>query len=72
MNLPCSREEDARTEVLKVIPKTEKLSVTGSIRNADNDKWYIVSYEGTEGYLYTGDTKPESWYYRFRELVTGK
>lgn len=72
MNLPCSREEDARTEVLKVIPKTEKLSVTGSIRNADNNKWYIVSYEGTEGYLYTGDTKPESWYYRFRELVTGK
>lgn len=72
MNLPCSQEEDARTEVLKVIPKTEKLSVTGSIRNADNNKWYIVSYEGTEGYLYTGDTKPESWYYRFRELVTGK
>lgn len=72
MSLPCSQEEDARTKVLKTIPKGEKLPVTGSIRNADNSKWYIVSYEGTEGFLFTGDTKPESWLTRFRELITGK
>lgn len=72
MSLPCSREEEARTKVLKTIPKGEKLSVTGSIRNADNRKWYIVSYDGAEGFLFTGDTKPESWLTRFRELITGK
>ena len=72
MSLPCSREEDARTTVVKTIPKGEKLSVTGSIRNADDRKWYIVSYDGTQGYLSTGDTKPESWLTRFRELLTGK
>ena len=50
----------------------EKLTVTGSIRNDDNRKWYIVSYDGAEGFLFTGDTKPESWLTRFRELITGK
>lgn len=72
MGLPCSWEEDARTKALRTIPKGEKLSVTGSIRNADDRKWYIVSYEGVEGYLFAGDTKPESWWTRFRELLTGK
>lgn len=72
MSLPCSFEEDARPKVLKTIPDGTKLSVTGSIRNADDRKWYIVSYEGTEGYLFTGDTKPESWWTRFRELIIGE
>ena len=72
MNLPCFWEEDARSKVLKTIPAGEKLSVTGSIRNADNSKWYTVSYEGVEGYLFTGDTKPESWFTRFRDLITGE
>ena len=71
MSLPCSREEDARTKVLQTIPGGTKLTVTGSIRNADNSKWYLVSYEGTEGYLFTGDTKPESFFTRFRELIIG-
>lgn len=72
MRLPCFLEEDARTKVLKTIPKGEKLSITGSIRNADNSRWYVLSYEGVEGYLFTGDTKPESWMTRFRELITGE
>lgn len=72
MALPCFPEENARTEALKTIPAGEKLSVTGSIRNADNSRWYIVSYEGAEGYLFTGDTKPESWFTRLRELITGE
>lgn len=72
MSLPCSFAEDARTKVLKTIPDGTKLSVAGSIRNADDRKWYIVTYEGTEGYVFTGDTKPESWWTRFRELITGK
>ena len=72
MSLPCKAEEDARTRVLKTIPDNQKLTVTGSIRNADNSKWYIVSYGGTEGYLFTGDTKPESFFTRFRELIIGK
>jgi len=72
MSLPCSLEEDARTKVLKTIPEGEKLTVTGSIRNASESKWYIVSYRGTEGYLFTGDTKPESWFVRFRQLITGE
>lgn len=72
MELPCAWEEDARSKVLKTIPEGTKLTVTGSIRNADHSKWYTVSYEGMEGYLFTGDTKPESWLTRFRELITGK
>lgn len=72
MSLPCFPGEEARTKVLKTIPKGEKLAVTGSIRNADHSKWYMVSYEGTEGFLFTGDTKPESWLTKFRELITGK
>lgn len=71
MRLPYALEEDARTKVLKTIPEGTKLSVTGSIRNADNSKWYIVSYEGVEGYLFTGDTRPESWATRFKELIFG-
>ena len=72
MSLPCTQEEDARTKVLKEIPKDAKLTVTGSIRNADQQKWYTLSYDGAEGYLFTGDTKPESWWVRFREWFTGK
>lgn len=71
MSLPCTLQEDARTEPVKEIPKGAKLSVMGSIRNADQNKWYVVSYEGAEGYLFTGDTKPESWWVRFRERITG-
>lgn len=72
MSLPCFREEDARTKRLATIPKGEKISAIGSIRNADNSRWYVVSYKGTEGYLFTGDTKPESWFNRFRDLITGE
>lgn len=72
MSLPCTWEEDARTKELKTIPDGEKLTITGSIRNADDRKWYLVSYEGAEGYLFTGDTKPESWMNKFWELITGK
>ena len=72
MQMPCSWQEDARTKVLKTIPEGVKISITGSIRNADSNKWYLVTYEGVEGYLFTGDTKPESWFTRFRELITGK
>ena len=72
MSLPCNQEEDARTKVLKEIPAGEKITVTGSIRNGNQQKWYILSYDGIEGYLFTGDTKPESWWTRFRGLVTGK
>ena len=72
MSLPCTLEEDARTKPLKEIPKGEKLTVVGSIRNADQQKWYTLSYDGVEGYLFTGDTKPESWWVRFRELIIGK
>ena len=72
MSLPCTLEEDARTKALKEIPKGEKLTVVGSIRNADQQKWYTLSYDGVEGYLFTGDTKPESWWVRFRELIIGK
>ena len=72
MSLPCFREEDARTRTLKILPKNEKLTVTGTIRNAAENKWYIVDYNGTKGYIFTGETKPESWYTRFRGLLTGK
>jgi len=72
MSLPCFPEEDARTKVLKTIPEGEKLAVTGSIRNAENSKWYIVSYDGEEGFLFTADTRPESWLDRFHQLLTGE
>ena len=72
MSLPCNQDEDARTKVLREIPVDEKITVTGTIRNADQQKWYILSHDGTEGYLFAGDTKPESWWSRFRELITGK
>lgn len=72
MSLPCSIEEDARTEVVKTIPKWKKLKVTGSIRNHLGSKWLTVSWDGQEGYLFNGDTKPESWGDRFRELILGE
>ena len=72
MSLPCSIEEDARTEILKTIPKGRKLTVTGSIRNHLGSKWLTVSWQGQEGYLFNGYTKPESWNDRFRELLTGE
>lgn len=72
MNLPCNQDEDARAKVLREIPVDEKITVTGTIRNADQQKWYILSYDGTDGYLFAGDTKPESWWSRFRQLITGK
>ena len=72
MSLPCFREEDARTRMLETLPKNEKLTVIGTVRNAEENKWYIVDYKGTVGYIFTGDTKPESWYTRFRGLITGE
>jgi hypothetical protein len=72
MSLPSFREEDARSQNLKTLPKNEKLTVIGTIRNAQEKKWYIVEHEDKVGYVFTGDTKPESWYTRFRGLITGK
>lgn len=72
MSLPCTWEEDARTEALMTLPKATKLSVTGSIRNADGIKWYTVSYKGEEAYLFTGDTRPESWLDNIREQLSGE
>ena len=72
MSLPCFWEEDARTRVIGSLPRNAKLTVTGSIRNEEENKWYQVSYEGTEGYVYSGHTKPESWLTRFRTLLTGE
>jgi len=71
MSMPCSLEEDARTEVLYRIPEGVKVTVTGHIRNADGNKWYTVTYKGEEAYLFTGDTRPESWATRLRELIFG-
>ena len=72
MSLPCFQEEDARSQNLKTLPKNEKLTVIGTIRNAQENKWYIVEQEGKVGYVFTGDTKPESWYTRVRSLLTGQ
>ncbi len=72
MSLPCFLSEDARTEELYTIPDGIKLSVTGSIRNADGSKWYTVSYKGEEAYLFTGDTKPESWFTRLMDRIKGE
>ena len=72
MSLPCGTDEDARSVVLDSIPEGVKLPVTGSIRNPGQNKWYCVTYKGTDGYIFTGDTRPEAWKDRFLELVTGK
>ncbi len=72
MDLPCSMEEDARTKVLKTIPEGTKLTVTGSIRNHAESKWLKVSWDGQEGYVFSGHTKPESWKEQFRELLLGE
>jgi hypothetical protein len=71
MSMPCSLAEDARTEALYTIPEGVKVTVTGSIRNADGNKWYTVSYKGEEAYLFTGDTRPESWVTKLREWIFG-
>ena len=71
MSMPCSLAEDARTEELYTIPEGVKVTVTGSIRNADGNKWYTVSYKGEEAYLITGDTRPESWATKLREWIFG-
>ena len=71
MSMPCSLAEDARTEELYTIPEGVKVTVNGSIRNADGNKWYTVSYKGEEAYLFTGDTRPESWATKLREWIFG-
>ena len=72
MDLPCTYQDDARASQLMTIPKGARVTITGSIRNAQSSKWYAVSYAGKTGYLFTGDTRPEAWSDRFRELITGK
>ena len=71
MSLPCFFAEDARTEPLMTVAEDVKLSVTGSIRNADGSKWYTVSYKGADAYLFTGDTRPESWFTRLMDRIKG-
>ncbi len=72
MSLPCSFEEEARTQVLKTIPEGKKLTITGSIRNHGQSKWLKVSWEGEEGYVFSGHTKPVSWKEQFKELLLGE
>ena len=72
MSLPCFPEEDARTQALYTVPEGVKVSVTGSIRNADGTKWYTVTYKGEEAYLFTGDTRPESWITRLMDRIKGE
>ena len=71
MDLPCSFAEDARTRALRTIPKGEKLTVTGTIRNANAEKWHLVSWDGATGYLSSGDTRPETWVSRFLDGLLG-
>ena len=72
MDMPCSLQEDARVKLLAMIPEGEKLTVNGSIRNHLENKWLITSWNGTDGYLFSGDTKPESWKDRLLDLLTGE
>ncbi len=72
MSLPCSFEEDARTQTLQTIPEGTKLTITGSIRNHVQSKWLKVSWDGEVGYVFSGHTKPESWKEQFRELLLGE
>lgn len=65
MSLPCTQEENACSRIIKTIPKGEKVTVTGSVRNVNQTKWYYASYDGEEGYLFAGDAKRESWWARF-------
>lgn len=71
MSMPCSSEADARTVLLKNIPQDEKLTVNGSIRNAENEKWHIVTWDGASGYLSSADTKPETFASKFLDLILG-
>lgn len=72
MSLPCTNAADARSSQLAAVPEDTKLQITGSIRNADNEKWHMVTWEGVSGYLHSSQTKPESTLARLKALFLGQ
>ena len=61
MSLPCSNATDARSVALAAVPKGEELEVTGSIRNARNNLWYAVSWNGQRCYVFSGNVEEPDW-----------
>ena len=58
-SLPCSQDTDPNSTTLTQIPSGKSFTVTELYRNDYDhyDKcWYKVSYDGKEGYIYSGHT----------------
>lgn len=71
MTLPCSNATDARSLVLDTIPKGEKVTVVGSIRNSADNLWYQVEYDDQSGYIYSGHLEKDSFAdWLFEKLFT--
>lgn len=60
--LPCSNATDARSVSVMTISGGEPLELVGSVRNSVGNLWYAVSYEGNQGYIYSGDVKELDWF----------
>lgn len=61
MTLPCDFAADARSLLRTVIPKGERVKVLQTVTNTDGEKWYKVSWKGTNGYVRSEDVEKGSW-----------
>lgn len=74
MTLPCSNITDARSVVLKSLPRGEQLQIQSSVRNPLGNLWYALEYEGETCYIYSGDVEevpPGNWFERFWDTIFG-
>lgn len=70
MTLPCTNASDARSVTVMELSMGEKIDICGSIRNAQGQQWYEVSFFGENCYVPAGNMEevPETLLDRIRSF----
>ena len=55
-NIPCTQEVTPSAKEVKNTKAGDTLTVTAMYKNTVGEYWYKVSYDGTTGYIFGGDT----------------
>lgn len=74
MTLPCSNITDARSVPLETLKEGEPIEIKSAIQNPLGNLWYLVEYNGREGYLYSAyaeEITAPSWFEQFWNSIFG-
>ena len=73
MSLPCANTTDPRSVPIAVLDPGTETEAVAAVRNTAGNLWYVVEYQGSRSYLFSGCTQQEQpgWWERLIQKVFG-